>query len=176
MAAPLGNKFWAMRSSHGRSPKFDNADDLWKACSEYFDWVDQNPLYESQAFAYQGAVKLETVPKMRAMTVAGLCVFLDINRTTWEAYRTKEDLRPVTTRVDEIIRDQKFAGAAAGLLNANIIARDLGLADRQEHTGRDGGPIQTEHKPDFGDLDPDERDALRAILVARADKSESGAN
>ena len=28
--------------------------------------------------------------------------------------------------------EQKFAGAAVGLFNANIIARDLGLTDKQE--------------------------------------------
>jgi hypothetical protein len=28
--------------------------------------------------------------------------------------------------------EQKFSGAAAGLLNPNIIARDLGLADKSE--------------------------------------------
>ncbi len=38
---------------------------------------------------------------------------------------------------------QKFEGAAADLLNANIISRELGLADRQEHTGKDGGAIET---------------------------------
>ncbi|MDC9826565.1 terminase small subunit, partial [Devosia sp. ZB163] len=44
-------------------------------------------------------------------------------------------------RVDEIIRAQKFEGAAAGLLNPNIIARDLGLADKQELTGKGGSPL-----------------------------------
>ena len=31
-----------------------------------------------------------------------------------------------------VIRTQKFEGASAGLLNANIIARDLGLSDKTE--------------------------------------------
>lgn len=35
------------------------------------------------------------------------------------------------TRVEQIIRQQKFEGAAAELLNPNIIARDLGLADKK---------------------------------------------
>src|SRR6185312_10262140 len=90
---------------------------------------------EAQAFAYQGNVKVESIAKMRAMTLAGLCVFLDINRSTWDEYTAREGFTEVTTRVDQIIRDQKFSGAAAGLLNPNIIARDLGLADKQEHTG-----------------------------------------
>lgn len=39
-----GNRFWEARSSHGAKPKFEKADDLWSACCEYFDWVDNNPL------------------------------------------------------------------------------------------------------------------------------------
>jgi hypothetical protein len=77
-------------------------------------------------------VKLQELPKMRAMTVASLCIFLDISMSSWQNYREREDFVAVTTRVDEIIRTQKFQGAAAGLLNPNIIARDLGLTDKSE--------------------------------------------
>jgi hypothetical protein len=134
MAAPHGNDFWKHRSSHGRKPKFETPDDLEAACIEYFEWVEGNPLYEAQAFAYQGVVKVEPIAKMRAMTLAGLCIFLDIDRTTWAEYAGREGFSLVTTRVDEIIRTQKFEGASAGLLNPSIIARDLGLADKQDQT------------------------------------------
>jgi hypothetical protein len=132
MAAPLGNKFWEARSSHGRKPIFATPDDLWAAAVEYFQWVEDNPLYEAKAFAYQGDVKIENMPKMRAMTVTGLCIFLDIDRTTWGEYGKREDFSIITARVEEVIRTQKFEGASADLLNANIIARDLGLADKSE--------------------------------------------
>lgn len=141
MPAPEGNQFWKQRSSHGRKPIFATADDLWDMCAEYFEWVDANPLKEAQAFAYQGDVKLQDIPKMRAMTLAGLCIFLDIDRTTWADYGARDGFTTVTTRVEDIIRSQKFEGAAAGLLNANIIARDLGLADKSEHTGKNGVPL-----------------------------------
>jgi hypothetical protein len=145
MAAPAGNEFWKQRSSHGRKPIFASAEQLETACDEYFTWVEANPLYEAQAFAYQGTVTVHELSKMRAMTLAGLCIFLDIDRATWADYAAREDFFLVTTRVDDIIRTQKFAGAAAGLLNANIIARDLGLADKSEFTGKDGGPIATDN-------------------------------
>lgn len=144
MAAPKGNRFWEARSSHGRKPIFESPEHLWEACCEYFTWVDDNPLYETKAFAYQGEVTQEAIPKMRAMTISGLCIFLDIGMTTWEQYRTREDFKGIVAMVERIIRNQKFTGAAADLLNSNIIARDLGLAERSEHTGKDGGPIQTE--------------------------------
>lgn len=132
MPAPVGNRFWEMRSSHGRAPKFETPQSLWDACVEYFDWIEANPLYESKAFAFQGIVTLQNLPKMRAMTLSSLCIFLDIDHTTWHEYRVREDFTPITSRVDEIIRTQKFQGAAADLLNPNIIARDLGLTDKSE--------------------------------------------
>ena len=132
MAAPLGNKFWKARSKHGRDKLFASADALWEACCEYFEWVEANPLYEMKAFAYQGVVVQEPVAKMRAMTIGGLCIFLDIDEVTWRRWREVEDFCTVVSRAEQIIYQQKFTGAAADLLNPNIIARDLGLADKQE--------------------------------------------
>jgi len=131
MAAPKGNQFWKARSSHGRKPVFDSDEKLWDACVQYFEWVEENPLQEEKAFSYQGDVITKGVNKMRAMTISGLCIFIDITVETWNQYRSKDDFSEVTTRVDEIIRQQKFEGAAADLLNQNIIARDLGLTDKQ---------------------------------------------
>lgn len=141
MAAPKGNQFWLARSSHGRHRIFETPDILWQSCCEYFQWVEDNPLYECKAFAYQGAVAKEDIPKMRAMTIGSLCIFLDIDETTWRDYREKEDFSPVMSRAEAIIRAQKFAGAAADLLNANIIARDLGLVDRAEVKGLNDSPV-----------------------------------
>lgn len=157
MAAPLGNRFWEVRSSHGRNPIFKTPDDLWEACSEYFEWVEANPLYEDKLVTFQGSASHEPVAKMRAMTIASLCIFLDISQQCWSEYRQREGFGEITSRVDDIIRTQKFQGASADLLNANIIARDLGLADKQEHTGKDGGPIVTTETPP--------RDLARAVLA-----------
>lgn len=132
MAAPKGNRFWEARSSHGRNPKFESPEALWTACCEYFEWVEANPLWEMKAFAYQGEVTQEPIAKMRAMTISGLCIFLDIARSTWLTFKSMEGFSNITTRAEEIIYDQKFSGAAADLLNANIIARDLGLKEQSQ--------------------------------------------
>ena len=135
MAPHKGNKFWEARSSHGRNPIFKNPEDLWDACSQYFKWVEENPLKEEKATQYQGVFIKDTVNKMRAMTIGGLCIFLGICEETWTNYRNKDDFFGVTKNVEQIIRNQKFTGAAAELLNANIIARDLGLVDKKEVEG-----------------------------------------
>lgn len=131
-----GNRIWETRSSAGPKPIFSNGDDLWAACVEYFGWCTDNPLNEAKAFSYEGVVTVASLPKMRAMTLNGLCLFLDIGRSTWNEWReTRPDLAEVITRVEDVIWEQKFTGAAADLLNPNIIARDLGLADKQEVYG-----------------------------------------
>ena len=144
MAAPKGNKFWEARSTHGRTPIFDNHEDLWDACLQYFTWVEDNPLKEEKPFQFMGKIVKNDVSKMRAMTIGGLCIFLGICQNTWANYKKNEDFLRVTRQAEEIIRDQKFSGAAASLLNPNIIARDLGLKDAssKEISGPDGGPIE----------------------------------
>ncbi|MDJ0513027.1 MAG: DNA-packaging protein [Methyloceanibacter sp.] len=142
MAAPKGNEFWKARSSHGRKPIFETPEALWDACEQYFQWVHDNPLWEAKPFKVGETVEITPLPKMRAMTIGGLCIFLDIDRSTWFDYQNRKDYTKVTTRAEEVIRSQKFEGASADLLNANIIARDLGLADKQEHGGPGGGPVQ----------------------------------
>lgn len=150
LAAPKGNKFWLARSSHGANPKFDSPETLWSACLEYFEWVENNPLLEMKAFHASGVVVTKELPKMRAMTLSGLCNFLDICDNTWTNYKEKQDFLRVTKKVEQIIKDQKFSGAAADLLNANIIARDLGLVDKQEKEHK--GKLQFNITEDDADL------------------------
>jgi hypothetical protein len=132
MAAPKGNRFWEVRAKSGRDKIFSDEDQLWKAACEYFEWVESNPLWETKVTQYQGDVIDMPVSKMRAMTQEGLCLFLGISTQTWRDYSKRKDFLEVTSRVDNVIKSQKFAGAAADLLNANIIARDLGLTDKQQ--------------------------------------------
>lgn len=139
MPAPTGNKYWLARSSHGRRPIFNTDDDLWDACCEYFQWVEDNPLVEAKPMAFQGESWDHEVHKMRPATLTALCTFLDIARPTWDDYCKKEDFSYVCAKVETMIRDQKFAGASAGLFNPMIIARDLGLRESTavDHTSSD---------------------------------------
>lgn len=133
--APVGNKFWMLRSSHGVKPFFATPQDLWDAACEYFEWVDTNPLVEDKPFSTKDDGIVHTqVSKMRAMTLDGMYIFLDISRRTWTDYTKREAFIEVCERIDSVIRSQKFAGAAAGLLNPVIIARDLGLVEKNEST------------------------------------------
>lgn len=46
--------------------------------------------------------------------------------------KNDEDFLHVIARVEETIETQQFEGACVGAFNANIIARKLGLSDKQE--------------------------------------------
>jgi hypothetical protein len=127
-----GNKFWEIRSTHGRKPIF-----------EYFEWANDTPLKEDKLFAFQGEVTRDTIDLMRPFTISSLCIFLDISDQTLADYGKRDGFIGVVDNIKKIIYEQKFSGAATGLLNSNIIARDLGLKDKSELTGEDGGPIQT---------------------------------
>lgn len=131
--------FWKARSKHGRDKIFKTPDVLWEAACGYFQWIEDNPL--TKAITYQGVVTGQE-DLMRAMTVKGLCIHLNVNSKYFNDFNAALDLTSkigkdfseVTTNIREIIDTQKFEGASAGLLNPTIIARDLGLAEKQETT------------------------------------------
>lgn len=138
MAAPKGNRFWEARATSGRKPIFANPDQLWNSACEYFKWVEDNPLMETKGFAFQGVVTMEEFPKMRAMTIQSLCMFLDIGTQTLDDYEAREDFSGIVKHIKGVIYEQKFTGAAADLLNSNIIARELGLSEKRDHSSTDG--------------------------------------
>lgn len=133
MAAPIGNKFWELRSKHGRNKLFENPEQIWELACEYFQWCDDHPWFKRELIRGGDlAGQIVSIPTERPYTLGGLCIYLGINNQTWTNYRDKDDFLGVITHIEEIIRTQKFEGAAVGTFNANIIARDLGLSDKQE--------------------------------------------
>ena len=128
-----GNQFWKMRETHGRNPIFETPEQLWVAACEYFQWVEDNPLYEEKIFHSQGMITKDTITKMRAMTIRAMCFFIGLSRQGWQEYSEKPDFSDIVKEIEDVIYSQKFEGAAADMLNSNIIARELGLADKQQN-------------------------------------------
>ena len=93
MPAPKGNQFWKARSSHGRKPVFADPEQLWEASIDYFEWVEDNPLFASELITHQGNASSVAIRKMRAMTITGLCEHLGIGRKTWADYRGGKTFR-----------------------------------------------------------------------------------
>jgi hypothetical protein len=131
MGAPEGNSFWELRLTHGRSHAISTAEQLWQNFIEYCKWIEENPLIEVD---YKGKdADRVLLPKMRAMTKQGFALACGLS--AWEIiseYKTRsKDFSEIVSRIEGYIYEQKFTGAAAGLLNPNIIARDLGLTENK---------------------------------------------
>ncbi len=145
MAAPKGNQFWKIRSKHGTDKLFGSPKLLLEAAFEYFEWCDENPLMESHIKVISRGMNMGSdaelipAPKLRAYTMSGLCLYLKCSQNYFINFRHKhkvkdQDFVMVIGQIQDIIYNQKFCGAAADLLNPNIIARDLGLRDSTDIT------------------------------------------
>lgn len=133
----IGNQFWKLRSKHGRKKLFETPELLWEAACEYFQWCDDNPLIENKPMHYQGVIVPNPIEKMRAYTLTGLALYLGCSaeylRNFKQNNKDADNFMSVITCIKETMYTQKFSGAAADLLNPNIIARDLGLVDKKEN-------------------------------------------
>jgi hypothetical protein len=139
MAFGKGNEIWRMRKKDGRNCTYANSDDLWDACVKYFEWIDENPIIEHKPTQFGGAQVDVFVEHKRPMTKEGLSLMVGVTQETWGAWsKPDHDFFLVSKEVNEIIYDNKFAGASVGLFNANIIARDLGLSDKKDLSSSDG--------------------------------------
>lgn len=146
MAAPKGNQFWKLRSEHGRDKLFEIPSLLWEAATQYFNWVDAHPWYKNEAIkSGDSAGKIMRVPIARPYTITGFLLYVGANTDYWRQFKSAshEGFSPVIDQIENAMYTQKFEGAATGAFNANIIARDLGLADKSqtELTGKDGIPF-----------------------------------
>ncbi|MEO6522210.1 MAG: terminase small subunit [Mucilaginibacter sp.] len=133
MAAPIGNQFWMQRSKHGRDKLFASPSLLWGAACEYFEWCVANPIVDPRSFG--GKQKIQ-----RPFTMQGLCLYLNCNTAYFRVFKSRleeteeidQDFDTVITCIEETVYQQKFENAAIGVYNQNIIARDLGLVDKQD--------------------------------------------
>lgn len=128
MAAPRGNSYWKLVKGwkNGMDVSY-TPDELWEKACKYFDWVEKHPYKEEKVF---GSGYRTTINKMRPMTQRAFCIFAQISSSTFDNYHANEAYLGITSRIKDIIYVQKFEGAAADLVNPNIIARELGLAEK----------------------------------------------
>ncbi len=131
MAAPKGNEYYKLAKGYGAKPKSYLPGSLWRKAIEYFQWNALNPLKEQKVF---GSGYTATVDKLRAMTIVGFCNYAAMSRDTFNEYEKQEAYSDICKRIKDMIYQQKLEGAAADLLNASIIAREIGLTEKQDIT------------------------------------------
>lgn len=132
MAAPKGNKFWQLRSKHGRDKLFSSPDLLLEAAYEYFEWCDKHPWRTKKTKKKEHSKEEEETPTQTPYSLSGLCLYIGCNQGYFYDFKKScdKDFSEIITRIEEIIETQQFEGAVVGAFNANIIARKLGLSEK----------------------------------------------
>lgn len=127
-----------------------DVDDFLADCAGYFQWATDHPLKEEQLFHHKGAIVRGDKDKVRAFTKRGLCAHLGMSDHRLALYANRGDeWADAVAWVEDVIYTQKFENAAAGLLNASIIGRDLGLSEKSELTAVPGAGDGTQPLPVF---------------------------
>ena len=130
-----GEPLWKRIPDFSNPPIFENPRDLLDRCVAYFQWVLDNPLYDHQPKVVDKTLEVIEVPRMRPMSGIALSLHAGFASGSWMVWRRdRPDLLPVILWAEDIIRTQKFEGAVGGFMNANLIARDLGLSEKVEST------------------------------------------
>ena len=123
-------------------PRSYTPETLGPAAAEYFQFCIDNPILVTD-FRGKDVVKVD-LPKPRVFTQVGLCVHLGICEDTFRNYSKDARYFEVTRAIKDTIYRNKFEGATAGVYSHNIIARDLGLADKQQIEVKDTKDLTNE--------------------------------
>ena len=111
--------------------------ELFELFIEFKKWIFSEPIMKAEFNAKVGDIVY--IPLQRPLTwsrfdtwIADKGIIEDL-----EDYRQNRDDRysdygGIITRINREMKANKFEGASVGIFNANIIARDLGLVDKQE--------------------------------------------
>lgn len=137
MAAPEGNQF-AAGHGHGRPKKIESPNLLLDLFKEYQQYCKDNPIFKED---YVGKDAMRVHRELeRPLTWVGFECFLsdreiiqDLGDYESNKEGRYEDFAAIISRIKKYIEHDQFTGAAVGIYQQNIIARKLGLVDKQEN-------------------------------------------
>lgn len=136
--APKGNRY-GIDSGNFFNPKKYNPKEWVEVFTNYL--CDRgNKVWNKKEAIKSGdmAGTLIDLPNQMPLSIESFCVYANCSKQTFYNYEKEEGYEEyfdITTRMREIIESDQLDGATVGAYNPNIIARRLGLADKQEFTG-----------------------------------------
>lgn len=137
--APKGNDWWKLRSKHGRDKLFMSPELLWEAACEYFEDVKKMPIKRQEIKVVDNEIVKVNAKLARPFTLKGLCLYLGVSDKYFIQFKREQVDKPsargfltVISQIEDTIYNQKFDGATAGIFNARIISRDLGLIEKTQ--------------------------------------------
>lgn len=115
----------------GRPAKYTPIE-LWDKFVEYVEWMVGNPAKVERPFS-SGIIVVSNGE--RPLKLIDFYNYAGIDRKTFASYEEKDAFLPITTCIRDIIYSQKFDGAARGVFDSNLIARELGIGERLDVAG-----------------------------------------
>lgn len=112
---------------------FFSPEDIWISSVKYFEYCKNNPI-EVEMPNFNTGIPV-TINKPRAMSIEGLCNYLRIPLSKWKKYADEakfDKFHLVCEYVSQVIFQQNYELAAVKELDASLIIRKLGLADKRE--------------------------------------------
>lgn len=132
MAWTKDNILWMLRSTSGRDNKITDIKEFETLVFDYFKKTVEENIVVGQVYSPTG--KKEELTRPMPFTKEGLA--LHCGYCNWNSLKNivnqGNDFFKVLTRAETLIYKQKFDHATVGVYNHSIIARDLGLIDKQE--------------------------------------------
>lgn len=121
----------------GLHKKIETPEILWDLFLDFKVWLKNNPMQRNEFNSKMGSIV--SIPLERPLTWSRFdCYVNDLGIITdLEDYRLNtdgrySDFKGVITRINKEMYSDKFEGASAGIYNANIIAKDLGLVEKTQ--------------------------------------------
>lgn len=121
----------------GRPKNIKTPKDFLKLFMEFKDFKKKDLIYSHQVSKGGELIKIPHIPPL---TWAGFDTWLWHNDIVVDTRQYRDNIQQRYTEFISVIRAitqemyaNKFEGAAVGIYNANIIARDLGLAEKTDN-------------------------------------------
>jgi hypothetical protein len=155
---------WQSAKKVGRPKNIKTPQHLWELACDYFTHVDNTPVLKFEQkkgnTQFPHGQKLTT---KQILAISNQTVQLPYQRPyTWDGFENylflkgvlaklddykanKEgrysDFTDIIARIDSVIFNNKYTGAAVGLFDPRIVSRDLGLVDKRETTVHTEQPL-----------------------------------
>lgn len=138
----------AKKKNNGGRPS-DYSEDVLKKAKQYLaDCQDEDVQVVKQANVEKGYEMYENRLKVNLPSIAGLAIVLGIWRST--IYKWADKHPAFKDILEAILAEQEkrlVENGLGGTYNSNIVKLALGkhgYSDKQELTGKDGGPVQVQ--------------------------------
>lgn len=192
MAAPKGNSYGKFALNSGRPTIFKTPAELEAKAQEYFDWCDENPEYKIEMLKKPSLeedlitgeykwVHYISVPIKNAYQIKGLCLYLGVNVNYFsdadDLFESKVEQGKETEKDKEFSRvrraimykiaAQQIQGGLNGTLDARLVARLQGIAEKKEVESKN---MNTNRSDDI-DYDQLDDETLEKIAKAKIKKT-----